>query len=177
MSYRLVANLSEKVVMVVTLYRAQGRKLGDAAEQAHRFGTHGAASGIAQRQPPPNLIVHSDSGSQRARALPQALLARHDLVGNMSRKGNCRNKAVIKHQAGARRAARLRQPPRDHEPHRRRHRGLLQQRAAALQTGQLTSQYHRATIANQPAYCSVRNNLTGTQSRAPPCSGRLSTNS
>ena len=157
--------------------RAQGRGLGDAAEQAHRFGMRGAASGIAQRQPPPSLIVHSDSGSQRARALPQALLARHGLVGNMSRKGNCRNKAVMEPQAGARRAARRCQPPRHHEPHRRPHRDLQRQRAAALQTGQLTSHHHRATIGKQSAYCNVQNYLTGTQRRAPPCSGRLSTNS
>lgn len=44
---------------------------------------------IAQRQPTPGLIVHSDRGSQYASALHQALLARHSLVGSMSRKGNC----------------------------------------------------------------------------------------
>ena len=43
---------------------------------------------IAQRQPTPGLIVHSDRGSQYASALHQALLARHSLVGSMSRKGN-----------------------------------------------------------------------------------------
>lgn len=50
---------------------------------------------IAQRQPPPGLIVHSDRGSQYASALHQALLARHDLVGSMSRKGNCWDNAVM----------------------------------------------------------------------------------
>jgi len=44
---------------------------------------------IAQRQPAPGLMVHSDRGSQYASALHQALLARHGLVGSMSRKGNC----------------------------------------------------------------------------------------
>ena len=44
---------------------------------------------IAQRQPTPGLIVHSDRGSQYESALHQALLARHGLVGSMSRKGNC----------------------------------------------------------------------------------------
>lgn len=43
---------------------------------------------IAQRQPAPGLIVHSDRGSQYASALHQALLVRHSLVGSMSRKGN-----------------------------------------------------------------------------------------
>jgi transposase InsO family protein len=49
---------------------------------------------IAQRQPAPGLIVHSDRGSQYASALHQALLARHGLVGSMSRKGNCWDNAV-----------------------------------------------------------------------------------
>ncbi len=50
---------------------------------------------IAQRQPAPGLIVHSDRGSQYASALHQALLARHSLVGSMSRKGNCWDNAVM----------------------------------------------------------------------------------
>lgn len=50
---------------------------------------------IAQRQPPAGLIVHSDRGSQYASALHQALLARHGLVGSMSRKGNCWDNAVM----------------------------------------------------------------------------------
>ena len=50
---------------------------------------------IAQRQPTPGLIVHSDRGSQYASAQHQALLARHSLVGSMSRKGNCWDNAVM----------------------------------------------------------------------------------
>ena len=50
---------------------------------------------IAQRQPAPGLIVHSDRGSQYASALHQALLSRHSLVGSMSRKGNCWDNAVM----------------------------------------------------------------------------------
>ena len=50
---------------------------------------------IVQRQPAPGLIVHSDRGSQYAGALHQALLARHGLVGSMSRKGNCWDNAVM----------------------------------------------------------------------------------
>jgi transposase InsO family protein len=50
---------------------------------------------IAQRQPAPGLIVHSDRGSQYASALHQALLARHGLVGSMSCKGNCWDNAVM----------------------------------------------------------------------------------
>lgn len=50
---------------------------------------------IAQRQPAPGLIVHSDRGSQYASAAHQALLAKHQLVGSMSRKGNCWDNAVM----------------------------------------------------------------------------------
>ena len=50
---------------------------------------------IAQRQPAPGLIVHTDRGSQYASAAHQALLARHGLVGSMSRKGNCWDNAVM----------------------------------------------------------------------------------
>lgn len=50
---------------------------------------------IAQRQPAPGLIVHSDRGSQYASATYQALLAKHQLVGSMSRKGNCWDNAVM----------------------------------------------------------------------------------
>ncbi len=50
---------------------------------------------IAQRKPAPGLIVHSDRGSQYASELYQALLRRHDLVGSMSRKGNCWDNAVM----------------------------------------------------------------------------------
>ena len=50
---------------------------------------------IAQRQPAPGLIVHTDRGSQYASAAHQALLAQHGLVGSMSRKGNCWDNAVM----------------------------------------------------------------------------------
>ena len=50
---------------------------------------------IAQRNPPPGLIVHSDRGTQYASAEHQALLKKHGLVGSMSRKGNCWDNAVM----------------------------------------------------------------------------------
>ena len=50
---------------------------------------------IVQRQPAAGLIVHSDRGSQYASAANQALLAKHGLVGSMSRKGNCWDNAVM----------------------------------------------------------------------------------
>ena len=50
---------------------------------------------IIQRNPAPGLIVHSDRGTQYAGAEHQALLAKHGLVGSMSRKGNCWDNAVM----------------------------------------------------------------------------------
>ena len=49
---------------------------------------------IVQRNPAPGLIVHSDRGTQYASAEHQALLAKHGLVGSMSRKGNCWDNSV-----------------------------------------------------------------------------------
>jgi putative transposase len=50
---------------------------------------------IAQRQPAPGLIVHSDHGSQYASADYQALISRHDRACSMSRKGNCWDNALM----------------------------------------------------------------------------------
>ena len=50
---------------------------------------------IAQRQPAPGLIVHSDRGSQYASDSHRALLTKHGLVGSMSRKGNCYDNSVM----------------------------------------------------------------------------------
>ena len=50
---------------------------------------------IVQRNPAPGLIVHSDRGTQYASSEHQALLAKHVLVGSMSRKGNCWDNAVM----------------------------------------------------------------------------------
>jgi len=50
---------------------------------------------IAARNPEPGLIVHSDRGSQYASAMHQAVLTKHQLIGSMSRKGNCWDNAVM----------------------------------------------------------------------------------
>ncbi len=50
---------------------------------------------IAVSAPKPGLIVHSDRGSQYASALHQAVLVQHQLIGSMSRKGNCWDNAVM----------------------------------------------------------------------------------
>lgn len=43
---------------------------------------------IARRRPRPGCIHHSDRGSQYASGIYQGLLASHDLVGSISRRGN-----------------------------------------------------------------------------------------
>lgn len=50
---------------------------------------------LAQRRPPPALIVHSDRGSQFASAQYRRTLAAHHLLASMSRKGNCYDNAHI----------------------------------------------------------------------------------
>jgi transposase InsO family protein len=50
---------------------------------------------IAQRRPPPSLIVHSDRGSQFASAEYRHTLAAHQLLPSMSRQGNCYDNAFI----------------------------------------------------------------------------------
>ncbi|AKJ99444.1 transposase [Pseudomonas sp. Cab53] len=50
---------------------------------------------IAQRQPEPGLIAHSDRGSQYAGTDYQNLLTRHGMRCSMSRKGNCWDNAVM----------------------------------------------------------------------------------
>lgn len=50
---------------------------------------------IAHRQPPPQLIVHSDRGTQFASAAFRAVLTSHRFVPSMSRQGNCYDNAYI----------------------------------------------------------------------------------
>jgi transposase InsO family protein len=50
---------------------------------------------LAQRNPPPGLIVHSDRGSQYASEAHRTLLSDHQLQASMSRKGNCWDNAVM----------------------------------------------------------------------------------
>jgi len=50
---------------------------------------------IWQRRPAPNLIVHTDRGSQYASRQYRKLLAENGFRGSMSRKGNCWDNAVV----------------------------------------------------------------------------------
>jgi putative transposase len=50
---------------------------------------------LHRRQPPPDLLHHSDRGSQYASADYQALLAQAKMRSSMSRKGNCWDNAAM----------------------------------------------------------------------------------
>jgi putative transposase len=50
---------------------------------------------LQRRQPAPNLLHHSDRGSQYASADYQALLAQAEMRSSMSRKGNCWDNAAM----------------------------------------------------------------------------------
>jgi putative transposase len=51
---------------------------------------------LTARQPPPGLLHHSDRGSQYASQEYQTLLTQAQMVGSMSRKGNCYDNAPWK---------------------------------------------------------------------------------
>ena len=89
-------------------------------------------------------------------AAEQARLGRqHEPQGQLL--GQRGNGALLPElEDGARLAAGLRQPYRGHERYCGLHRELLQQPAAALQTGPLATQCLRAEIGNQTTYRSVR---------------------
>ena len=48
---------------------------------------------LAVRQPPAGLLIHSDQGSQYAATAFKALVARHQALQRMSRRGNCYDNA------------------------------------------------------------------------------------
>jgi transposase InsO family protein len=49
---------------------------------------------LSRRRPSPGLLHHSDRGRQYASGDYQRLLAEHEIVGSMSRRGNCWDNAV-----------------------------------------------------------------------------------
>lgn len=53
------------------------------------------AMALLHRDPPPNLLCHSDRGVQYASADYRGALARAGLIASMSRKGNCYDNAFI----------------------------------------------------------------------------------
>lgn len=50
---------------------------------------------LSHRQPPPNLLLHSDRGVQYASADYRRALAQSGLIASMSRKGNCYDNATM----------------------------------------------------------------------------------
>ena len=50
---------------------------------------------VGRRHPPPGLLHHSDRGSQYASVVYQTLLQQHQMIGSMSRRGNCWDNAVV----------------------------------------------------------------------------------
>ena len=48
---------------------------------------------LAVRRPAPGLVVHSDQGSQYSASNFKALVARHEALQSMSRRGNCYDNA------------------------------------------------------------------------------------
>ncbi len=50
---------------------------------------------LKRRQPAPGLLHHSDQGSPYASEDYQCLLKAHEIIGSMSRRGNCYDNAVI----------------------------------------------------------------------------------
>lgn len=50
---------------------------------------------IWQRRPETGLIHHSDPGSQYVSHAFRELLSTNNIVGSMSRRGNCRDNAVV----------------------------------------------------------------------------------
>ena len=83
--------------LVAVLDLCSRRVLGWAMHQSLDARLVSAALHMAllQRRPRPNLILHSDRGSQFASAAYRHLLAQHGLVASMSRPGNCYDNAFI----------------------------------------------------------------------------------
>ena len=83
--------------LVAVLDRYTRRIVGWAMHQILDARLVGAALRMAllQRRPSRPLIIHSDRGAQFASAAYRQLLAQHDLVASMSRKGNCYDNAFI----------------------------------------------------------------------------------
>jgi len=56
---------------------------------------HALRMALAQRQPRPGVVHHTDQGVQYTSPLYRAVLAHHGLVASMSRKGNCYDNAAV----------------------------------------------------------------------------------
>lgn len=83
------------VVALLDIYtrRVVGWAMGGVLDAQLAIGALQMA--ITRRRPPPQLIVHSDRGSQFASGAYRRVLAEHGLLASMSRKGNCYDNAHI----------------------------------------------------------------------------------
>ncbi|MES0120194.1 integrase core domain-containing protein [Mesorhizobium sp. C277A] len=66
----------------------QGRWLCQLSVDRHALDRCSIEGGIERRKPPPGCVHHSDRGWQYAALLYRNVLAEHDLIGSMGRRGN-----------------------------------------------------------------------------------------
>ncbi len=83
------------VAVILDLFNRQviGWSTGSTIDQSLVIRALRAA--LLSRRPPQGLLHHSDRGSQYASRAYQAELQNFDIVGSMSRKGNCWDNAVV----------------------------------------------------------------------------------
>ena len=81
------------VVLDLCSRRVIGWAMSPTADRATVI--HALRMALAQRQPQPGLIHHTDQGAQYTSPLYRAVLAHHRLVASMSRKGNCYDNAAV----------------------------------------------------------------------------------
>ena len=81
------------VVIDVGTRQVVGWRVGPTMEQ--ELVLDALRDAIFEREPPPGLIHHSDRGVQYTSDAHRALLAEHQIVCSMSRKGNCWDNAVV----------------------------------------------------------------------------------
>ena len=74
------------IILDAWFRRVVGHAIGRSIEA--RLAVAALKAAIEQRHPPPGLVHHSDRGSQYASRIYRTLLAAHDIVGSMSRRGN-----------------------------------------------------------------------------------------
>jgi transposase InsO family protein len=81
------------VILDLGSRRVVGWQVGPTMEESLVLGA--LAQAIESRNPLPGLIHHSDRGTQYAAQAYQQLLAEHELVCSMSRRGNCWDNACV----------------------------------------------------------------------------------
>ena len=81
------------VVLDLFSRRIVGRSLSSNADEA--FVQHALQQAIETRNPSPGLIHHSDQGSVYTAVKYGEMMAKHQLIPSMSRRGNCHDNAVV----------------------------------------------------------------------------------